>query len=107
MTDESNGEGIAQNKSFRKQMLDQHRPAFDIWLRLAQLLEEAVVGDRDLQSAFARALDLLFIQAFKSHGALYVLCVNGYPTIWIRAGEPSCEATRPRPHPLRTALAAA
>lgn len=59
-------------------MLDRQRPAFDIWLRLAQLLEEAIVGDRSLESAFARALDLLFIQAFKSHGALYVLCVNGY-----------------------------
>src|SRR5450755_3747098 len=79
MTDESMGGGVAQNKAFRKQMLDRHRPAFDVWFRLAQLLENAVVKERKgtLQSAFACALDLLFIEAFKSHGSLYFLCVNG------------------------------
>ena len=59
-------------------MLDLHRSAFDVWSGLAILLEEAVVHERNLQSVFARALDLLFIQAFKSHGALYPLCVNGF-----------------------------
>ena len=78
MTSESIAQGIAQNKALRKQMLDRHRPAFHVWFRLAQLLEEAIVKDRNLQSAFALALDLLFIEAFKSHGSLYFLCVNGH-----------------------------
>lgn len=39
--------------------------------------EEPVVCPRVLGPAFERALDLLFIQAFKSHGSLYSLCVLG------------------------------
>ena len=78
MTDEAVAQGIEQNKALRKQMLDRHRPAFDVWLRLAQLLEEAVVKERRLDSAFARALDLFFIEAFKSHQSLYPLCVMGH-----------------------------
>lgn len=78
MTDEAVAQGIEQNKALKKQMLDRHRPAFGVWLRLAQLQEEAVVKERRLDSAFARALDLLFIGAFKSHQSLYPLCVLGH-----------------------------
>jgi hypothetical protein len=78
MNDEVIAHGIDQNKAMKKQMLDRHRPAFDVWLRLAQPMEEAVVKERTLNSAFARALDLLFIEAFKSHQSLYPLCVMGH-----------------------------
>jgi hypothetical protein len=78
MTDKAPAQGIEQNKALKKQMLDRHRPAFDVWLRLAQLLEEAVVKERRMDSAVARALDLLFIEAFKSHQSLYPLCVMGH-----------------------------
>jgi len=72
-------EGIEQNKAFKKEILDKHRPAFfDIWLPLAQVMEEAVVKPRVLDTAFARALDLFFIEAFKSHQSLYLLAVAGH-----------------------------
>lgn len=70
--------GIEQNRAFKKQMLDKHRPAFEVWLHCAQLLEESVVIERRLDSAFARALDLFFIEMFKSHQSLYPLCVMGH-----------------------------
>jgi hypothetical protein len=69
---------IAQNKALRKQMIDRHRSAFRIWQLLAELSEEAVIKDRNLQGPFARALDLFFIEAFKSHQSLYLLSVNGH-----------------------------
>lgn len=60
-------DGIEQNKALKKQMLDRHRPAFGVWLHLAQVLEEAVTKERKMDSAFSRALDLFFIEGFKSH----------------------------------------
>lgn len=77
MTNESDSGDNAQNRTFRKQMLDDHRPAFDIYLSMAQLAERAIAGDRQLHSSFEIALDLLFILAFKSYQALYFLTVNG------------------------------
>lgn len=71
-------EGIARNKAEKKARIDRNRPAFTLWSHLANLLEEAVVRDRTPDSSFARALDLLFIEAFKSHGSLYPLCVLGH-----------------------------
>jgi hypothetical protein len=78
MTDEAVAAGIQQNKALKKEMLDRHRPAFEVWLRLAQLLEEAAVKTRQKDSAFAHALDLFFLEAFKSHQSLYVLCIRGH-----------------------------
>jgi hypothetical protein len=78
MTDDCSEQGAEQNKAWKKEMLDKHRPAFDLWLCLAQVQEQAVVKERTLDSAFARALDLFFIQAFKSHQSLYPLCVMGH-----------------------------
>jgi len=72
-------QGIEQNKALKKEMLDKHRLAFfDIWLPLAQVMEEAVVKPRVLDTAFARALDLFFIETFKSHQSLYLLAVAGH-----------------------------
>lgn len=59
-------------------MIERHRPAFNLWRLVHELLEGLVVIPRTLPSAYARALDLLFIQAFKSHGSLYSLCVMGH-----------------------------
>lgn len=72
-------QGIEQNRALKKEMLEKHRPAFHgIWLPLAQVMEEAVVKPRILDSAFARALDLFFIETFKSHQSLYLLAVAGH-----------------------------
>lgn len=78
MPNDAVAQGIEQNKALKKQMLDRHRPAFNLWFRVAQLLEEAVVKDRTQDSAFSRALDLFFLEAFKSHQSLYPLCVLGH-----------------------------
>lgn len=63
---------------FKAQMIDRHRPAFDLWRRCHELLEDAVVRSRVLSSPLFRALDILFVQSFKSHGSLYFLCVHGH-----------------------------
>lgn len=78
MSDPRIAEGIAQNKAEKKARIDRNRPAFTVWSHLASLLEEVVLADRRVESSFARALDLLFIEAFKSHGSLYPLCVIGH-----------------------------
>jgi len=78
MYDDEMARGIEQNKALKKLMLERHRPAFDLWFRLAQVLEEAVVKERMVDSAFGRALDLFFLQTFKSHQSLYPLCVMGH-----------------------------
>lgn len=66
------------NAEFKAKMIARHRPAFTLWCRVHELLEQLVVKERSLSSAYARALDLLFIEAFKSHGSLYPLCVLGH-----------------------------
>src|SRR5437762_72386 len=63
---------------FRAQMIDRHRPSFELWGRCHEELERVVPQSRDTSQAYARALDILFVQGFKSHGSLYVLCVRGH-----------------------------
>ena len=65
-------------EEFKARMIDRHRAAFDLWRRCHEMLEGVVPQGRDVTLPFARALDLLFIQAFKSHASLYVLCVRGH-----------------------------
>ncbi len=69
---------ISGNAAAKKVTIERHRAAFDLWLFVHQTLEDTVILDRNNQTPFARALDLLFIQAFKSHGSLYSLCVLGH-----------------------------
>jgi hypothetical protein len=66
------------NAASKKATLELHKVAFDLWLLIHKELEGAVIHERNPNSAFARAIDLLFIQAFKSHGSLYSLCVIGH-----------------------------
>jgi hypothetical protein len=63
---------------FKARMIERHRPAFDLWRRCHELLETAIPQGRDVSLPFPRALDILLIQAFKSHGSLYFLCVHGH-----------------------------
>jgi uncharacterized protein DUF5677 len=63
---------------YRARMIEKHRPAFDLWRRCHELLESVVPVARDQSLPFARAADIMFIQAFKSHGSLYVLSVRGH-----------------------------
>jgi len=69
---------MESNAAAKKATLTRHRAAFNLWLLIHQTLEDVVVRDRDLRTSFARAVDYLFIQAFKSHGSLYSLCVLGH-----------------------------
>jgi hypothetical protein len=69
---------IESNAAAKNATLTRHRAAFGLWLLVHQTLEDVVIRDRNLQSSFARALDHLFIQAFKSHGSLYSLCILGH-----------------------------
>lgn len=69
---------MESNAAAKSATLAKHRAAFGLWLLIHQTLEKVVTCDRNLQSSFARALDHLFIQAIKSHGSLYSLCVLGH-----------------------------
>jgi hypothetical protein len=69
---------IESNAAAKKATLARHKAAFGLWLLIHQTLEDVVIRDRNLRTSFARALDLLFIQAFKSHGSLYSLCIIGH-----------------------------
>jgi hypothetical protein len=69
---------VENNAAAKKATLMRHKSALNLWLLVHQILEDAVIRDRDVQSSFLRALDHLFIQAFKSHGSLYSLCVIGH-----------------------------
>ena len=68
---------MSEPTEFIRRMIEENRLAFDLWKRVCCPLEEAVVRPRNIQPAFSRALDLLFIQAFKSFSSLYVLCARG------------------------------
>jgi uncharacterized protein DUF5677 len=63
---------------FKAQMIERHRASFELWRRSHELLEGAVPLRRDVTPPYARALDILFVQQFKSHGSLYFLCVHGH-----------------------------
>jgi hypothetical protein len=69
---------IESNAAAKKATLTRHKAAFGLWLLIHQTLEDVVIRDRNPKTSFAKALDLLFIQAFKSHGSLYPLCVLGH-----------------------------
>jgi len=58
------------NAAAKRATLTRHKAAFGLWLVVQQALEEVVIRDRNPRTAFKRAVDLLFIQAFKSHGSL-------------------------------------
>lgn len=68
---------MAEPAEFQARMIEENRPAFIFWSRVCSLIEDAIVTPRNIQPAYARALDMLFIQAFKSFSSLYVLCVRG------------------------------
>lgn len=66
-------------KEFKANILDNNRPAFELWGRTHSLLEESIGRGPTAESPpFDRALYLFYIQAFKSHGSLYFLCVHGH-----------------------------
>jgi hypothetical protein len=69
---------VESNAAAKNATLARHRAAFGLWLSVHETLEDVVIRDRHQQSSFARALDHLFIQAFKSHGSLYSLCILGH-----------------------------
>jgi hypothetical protein len=63
---------------FRARMIDHHRRFFKLWGRCHEVLERCVTVPRDISQPYARALDILFVEAFKSHGSIYVLLVRGH-----------------------------
>jgi hypothetical protein len=66
------------NATLKAEMINKHRAAFYLWGDCHKMLEELAVKDRDLAPPLVRALDILFLEAFKSHGSLYPLCVMGH-----------------------------
>ena len=68
---------VLKRSEFEARMIEQHRPAFELWQRCHEMLESVVPEGRGLSSPFARALDILFVQAFKSHGSLGLLSRAG------------------------------
>jgi hypothetical protein len=69
---------VQSNAAAKKATINRHRAGFDLWRLVHETLEDVVIRDRNQQQSFERALDLLFIQGFKSHGSLYSLCVLGH-----------------------------
>ena len=69
--------GETTPQEFMRRIVERYSRAFDLWCRTHELLEGVIPTNRDLSSPFSRALDILFVQAFKSHGSIYVLCVRG------------------------------
>jgi len=65
-------------RKFKADMIRRYPKAFELWGRSQKLLEDAVVVPRDLSSPLSRALDILLLQALKSHGSIYVLAVRGH-----------------------------
>ena len=68
---------VLTRSEFEARMKERHRPAFELWRSCHEMLEGVVPKGRDLSSPFARALDILFVQAFKSHGSLGLLSLAG------------------------------
>ncbi len=69
---------LQSNAAAKKATIDRHRAGFDLWRFVHETLEDVVIRGRNHKGSFERALDLLFIQAFKSHGSMYSLCVLGH-----------------------------
>lgn len=63
---------------FKARIIERHRTAFELWRKCHELLEHSVPLQRNVTPLYARALDILFVQQFKSHGSLYFLCVHGH-----------------------------
>jgi len=63
---------------FKAKIIDSNRDAFDLFRDTCSLIEAAITEPRDITEPYARALDLLFIQAYKSYTAVYFLAVRGH-----------------------------
>lgn len=64
--------------SFRAAVIDSNRPGFALFRRTAELLEEVVTRTRLHSSRFDLALDVLFLQAYKTFCSVYFLAVRGH-----------------------------
>ncbi len=70
-------DGLEELREFKAKTIAEHRAAFDLWQRVHALIEKYVTCGRGLSSEYSKALDILFIQAFKSHGSLYCSASSG------------------------------
>jgi hypothetical protein len=64
--------------SFRATVINGNRSGFALFRRTAELLEEVVTNPRPHSSRFALALDVLFLQAYKTFCGVYLLAVRGH-----------------------------
>jgi len=64
--------------SFRATVINTNRSGFDLFRRTSELLEEVVTKPRPHTSRFALALDVLFLQAYKTFSGVYFLAVRGH-----------------------------
>jgi hypothetical protein len=63
---------------YKAKMWDRHRPALTLWRDTVSLVEKVIGRPRDIQPLFARALDMLFVQGYKSFYGVYLLCLHGH-----------------------------
>lgn len=63
---------------YKAGMWDRHRPAFTLFQDTLHCVEAVIAHPRDIEPTFARALDMLFIQGYKSFSSIYLLCVRGH-----------------------------
>ena len=62
---------------YRAQMWQRYRPAFDLCRRTMELLENRITVSRAHGASFSKAIELLFLQCYKSFSGVYILAVSG------------------------------
>lgn len=65
------------NKEFAATIRSKFQNEFEFYDRVQKVIEQAIQQPRDRNTAFARALDSLFIQAHKSFDSIYLLVTCG------------------------------
>jgi len=65
------------NKEFAAYIRSKFQNEFEFYDRVQKVIEQAIQQPRDRNTAFARALDSLFIQTFKSFDSVYFLVTRG------------------------------
>jgi hypothetical protein len=76
--DKYNDLSTQSQREFIATMIENHRRAFTLFKDIMEEIERVISAQRDVQPAYNRALDLLFIQTYKSFSSVYVLWVRGH-----------------------------
>ena len=77
MSEDSESDGNISPAYYRARVVDQNRPAFEMFQISCGLVEDVIVGVRAHASEADLATELLFVQAYKSYSSVYFLAVRG------------------------------